>query len=326
MTGRRESLAGALNATLAELLDTDPRVLLIGQDIGRLGGVFRVTRGLQQRFGEERVRDAVLSESSIVGQAIGMSLSGLVPVCEIQFESFVYPAMNQLVTQAARMRTRWSGETALPLVVRIPAGGGIRGVEHHSESNEAYFAHTAGLTVAFPSAPADASAMLRHSCSVDSPVVFFEPKRLYWSRKTAPRAPAATGDTATGARIVRHGTDITVVTYGALVEDALAAAGLIADTIDVEILDLRWLAPLDTAAILDSVRRTGRLVVVHESNRFVGVGAEVLATVAEAGTCFLRAPMRRVAPAREVYPPADREAAHLVGVGDIVSAIKDCCA
>ena len=317
-------LAESLNEALSELMENDESVVLIGQDIGRLGGVFRVTKGLQERFGRSRVRDAILAESSIVGQAIGMSLSGLKPVCEIQFEGFIYPAMNQIVTQAARMTTRWNDDITLNLVIRVPVGGGIRAVEHHSESNEAYFAHTPGLHVAYPSCPSDAAAMLEYSCLLGSPVIFFEPKRLYWKRKRQPRELSEPAS-ALSARVVRRGSDITVVGFGALLEEVLAAADLIASTVDVEVVDLRWIAPMDTDTVLGSVARTGRLLVVHEAIGFGGVGAEVVATVAEHGSHHLRSPMRRLAAPRRIYPPADYENDYLIGVSDIVSAIEEMC-
>lgn len=324
MIGATPSLAESLNGALNDLLQNDDSIVLVGQDIGRLGGVFRVTRGLQQRFGADRVRDAVLAESSIVGQAIGMSLSGLKPVCEIQFEGFIYPGMNQIVTQAARMRSRWNDDIALNLVIRVPVGGGIRAVEHHSESNEAYFAHTPGLHVAFPSCPADAAAMLKYSCSLGSPVIFYEPKRLYWNRKQHPRDPSEP-KSPVSARVVRHGTDITVAGWGALLEEVLEAAALVAPAVDVEVVDLRWIAPMDTETVLESVARTGRLLVVHEAVGFAGAGAELVATVAERGSAHLRSPMRRLAAPRRFYPPADYEKHYLVGVSDIVGAIEEMC-
>jgi 2-oxoisovalerate dehydrogenase E1 component beta subunit len=325
MTGQIPTcLAESINGALHHLLDSDESVVVIGQDIGRLGGVFRVTKGLQTRFGESRVRDALLAESSIVGQAIGMSLCGLKPICEIQFEGFVYPAMNQIVTQAARITTRWNDDQPLHLVIRVPVGGGIRAVEHHSESNEAYFAHTPGLQVAFPSCPSDAAAMLQYSCHLGRPVVFFEPKRLYWKRKQQPRAQSQPASVQ-GAAVVRPGSDITVVSYGALLEDVLAAAHQLAGTADVEVVDLRWIAPMDTDTVLASVARTGRLLVVHEAVGFGGVGAEVVAAVAEHGWHYLKSPMRRLAPARRVYPPADSEGDHLVGAHDIVNAVEEMC-
>jgi 2-oxoisovalerate dehydrogenase E1 component subunit beta len=317
-------LAESLNDTLADLMESDESVVLVGQDIGRLGGVFRVTKGLQKRFGEGRVRDAILAESSIVGQAIGMSLSGLKPICEIQFEGFIYPAMNQIVTQAARITTRWDDEIALNLVIRVPVGGGIRAVEHHSESNEAYFAHTPGLHVAFPSSPTDAAAMLRYSCSLGSPVIFFEPKRLYWNRRQRLRESSEPASPLS-ARVIRRGSDITVVGFGAVLEEVLAAAELLAPSIDAEIVDLRWIAPMDTATVLASVARTGRLLVVHEAVGFGGVGAEVLATVAEHGWHDVKSPMRRLAAPRRLYPPADYEKHYLISTPAIVAAIEEMC-
>lgn len=315
-------LAEAINDALHRQLEGDESVVLLGQDIGRLGGVFRVTKGLQERFGPGRVRDAVLAESSIVGQAIGMAMAGLKPICEIQFEGFIYPAMNQIVTQAARLTTRWNEQLVLNLVIRVPVGGGIRAVEHHSESNEAYFAHTPGLHVAFPSCPSDAAAMLHHACSLGSPVVFYEPKRLYWKRNRQHREPVES-ESPVGARTVRRGSDITVVGYGALLEEVLAAASQLAGTVDVEVVDLRWIAPMDTDAVLASVARTGRLLVVHEAVGFVGVGAEIVATVAERGWHLLKAPMRRLAPQRRIYPPADHESDYLIGLSDIVETIEE---
>jgi pyruvate dehydrogenase E1 component beta subunit len=317
-------LAETLNTALHDLLAADESVVLIGQDIGRLGGVFRVTRGLQATFGKARVRDALLAESTIVGQAIGMALSGLKPICEIQFEGFVYPAMNQIVTQAARMTARWNQDLPLHLVIRVPVGGGIRAVEHHSESNEAYFAHTPGLHVAYPSCPADAAAMLQYSCNLGLPVIFFEPKRLYWKRIRQPRDDDEPSSVL-GARTVRRGDDITVVAHGAVLEEVLAAAAELAGTLDVEVVDLRWIAPMDTDTVLASVARTGRLLVVHEAVGFGGIGAELVATVAEQGWHHLTSPVRRLAPQRRVYPPADAENDHLIGVPDIVTAIRKMC-
>lgn len=325
MTRRRElCLAEALNHTLCGLLETDESVVLIGQDIGRLGGVFRVTRDLQARFGAHRVRDAVLAESSIVGQAVGMALSGLAPMCEIQFEGFVYPAMNQIVTQAARMRQRWNDAADMRLVVRIPVGGGIRGVEHHSESNEALFAHTPGLFVAYPSCPLDAAAMLRYACGLGSPVIFYEPKRLYWHRKLQPRL-AQTQSWVQGARTIRAGSDITIVGFGAVLEEVLAVSERLAHRIDVEVIDLRWIYPLDTATVSESVSRTRRLLVVHEAVKFAGVGAEVLAAVTESVICGPPPMMRRLAPDRHVYPPADFEDDYMVSGSQIAAAIEEMC-
>lgn len=323
-SGSPRCLAESLNGALHQLMDGDESVVLIGQDIGRLGGVFRVTRGLLDRFGAGRVRDAVLAESSIVGQAIGMSMSGLKPVCEIQFDGFIYPAMNQIVTQAARLRNRWNDELDLNLVIRVPVGGGIRAVEHHSESNEALFAHTPGLHVAYSSCPADAAAILEYACHLGSPVIFYEPKRLYWKRSRQPRDPGLAGS-ALGARTIRRGSDITVAGYGAVLEEVLAAADSLAGTTDVEVVDLRWIAPMDTDSVLASVARTGRLLVVHEAVGFCGVGAELVATVAERAWHRLTAPPRRLAPERRNYPPADAENDYLIGQSDIVSVIEEMC-
>ena len=232
--------------------------------------------------------------------------------------------MNQIVTQAARITTRWNDDQALHLVIRVPVGGGIRGVEHHSESNEAYFAHTPGLLVALPSCPSDAASMLQYSCHLGAPVIFFEPKRLYWKRLRQPRDESEPRS-ALGARTVRRGSDITVVGYGALIEEVLTAAHRLAGTVDVEVVDLRWIAPMDTDTVLASVARTGRLLMVHEAVGFGGVGAELVAAVAEHGWHDLKSPPRRLAPTRRVYPPADDEQNYLIGVPHIVKAIEEMC-
>ncbi|EPH46589.1 transketolase C-terminal domain-containing protein [Streptomyces aurantiacus] len=309
-------LAESINATLADLLEQDPRVLLLGEDIGRLGGVFRVTRGLRERFGAERVRDSLLAESTIVGQAVGMTMSGLVPICEIQFDGFTYPAVNQLVTQAARIGDRWNGQVSPGLVVRIPTAGGVRGVEHHSESNEALFARVPGISVACPSTGEDAEQILRYAVTLGAPVVIYEPIRLYWRRSTPAREPEP-ARSPSAARIVRRGTDVTIATYGAVTNEVLQAAHALSPEVDVEVVDLRWVAPLDMATVLESVSRTGRLLVVHEGSKDVGIGAEIAASVAEHGFGALRGPVRRLAPDRRAYPPADFEKDYLIGVQEI---------
>lgn len=315
-TVRSAGLAEAINATLADLLEEDPRLLLLGEDIGRLGGVFRVTRGLRERFGEHRVRDALLAESTIVGQAVGMALSGLVPVCEIQFDGFTYPAVNQLVTQAARIGGRWNGQVSPSLVVRIPTAGGFRGIEHHSESNEALFARVPGISVACPSTGEDAAQILRYAVTLGSPVVMYEPIRLYWRRDTPARDPEP-ARSPTAARIVRRGTDLTVATFGAITLDVLEAAHALAPEVDVEVVDLRWVAPLDMDTVLRSVARTGRLLVVHEGSKDVGIGAEIAASVAERGFDALRGPVHRLAPERRTQPPANFESDYMIGVQEI---------
>ncbi|MCZ4511395.1 pyruvate dehydrogenase [Streptomyces sp. ActVer] len=315
-TVRSASLAESINTALADLLEQEPRLLLLGEDIGRLGGVFRVTRGLQERFGRDRVRDALLAESTIVGQAVGMAMSGLVPVCEIQFDGFTYPAVNQLVTQAARIGGRWNGQVSPSLVVRIPTGGGFRGVEHHSESNEALFARVPGISVACPSTGEDADQILRYAVTLGSPVVMYEPIRLYWQRNTPARDPEP-ARSPTAARVVRRGTDLTIATYGAITHEVLEAAHALDPDVDVEVVDLRWVAPLDMDTVLRSVARTGRLLIVHEGSKDVGIGAEIAAAVAERGFDALRGPVRRLAPDRRAYPPADFEKGYLIGVQEI---------
>ncbi|MEV7187801.1 transketolase C-terminal domain-containing protein [Kitasatospora sp. NPDC093102] len=319
---RSATLAESINATLADLLEEHPELLLLGEDIGRLGGVFRVTRGLRDRFGKDRVRDSLLAESSIIGQAVGMAMSGLVPVCEIQFDGFTFPAMNQLVTQAARIGERWSGQISPSLVVRIPTGGGFRGVEHHSESNEALFARFPGISVACPSTGEDADQILRHAVTLGSPVVVYEPIRLYWRKNLPDRAPEP-ARSPTAARIVRRGTDLTVATYGAIAHEVLEVAHALDPDVDVEVVDLRWVAPLDLDTVLESVARTGRLLVVHEGSKDVGIGAEVAASVVEHGFDLLRAPVRRLAPERRPYPPADFEKEYLIGVREITNEVLE---
>ncbi|SEF52493.1 pyruvate dehydrogenase E1 component beta subunit [Actinacidiphila yanglinensis] len=315
-TVRSTGLAESINATLADLLDSDPRLLLLGEDIGRLGGVFRVTRDLQRRFGADRVRDSLLAESTIIGQAVGMAISGLVPVCEIQFDGFSYPAVNQLVTQAARIGGRWNGRVSPSLVVRIPTGGGFRGVEHHNESNEALFARYPGISVACPSTGEDADQILRHAVTLGSPVVMYEPIRLYW-RRSAPARDPEPARSPSAARIVRRGTDLTVATFGAITHEVLEAAHALAPDVDVEVVDLRWVAPIDMNTVLESVARTGRLLVVHEASKDLGIGAEIAASVAEHGFDALRGPVRRLAPDRRTYPPANFEKDYLIGVQEI---------
>jgi 2-oxoisovalerate dehydrogenase E1 component beta subunit len=318
--GRPATLAEKINATLGDLMEQNPKVLLIGEDIGRLGGVFRVTRDLQRRFGRDRVRDSLLAESTIVGQAIGMAMSGLIPVCEIQFDGFIYPAVNQLITQAARIGNRWNGQVRPSLVVRIPSGGGGRGIEHHCESNDAIFTRAPGISVAYPSTGEDAEQILRYAVGLGSPVVLYEPIRLYW-RRDAPARDAEPAKSATGARIARHGSDVTVATFGAVTNEVLEAAQALSPAVDVEVLDLRWVAPVDMDAVLESVARTGRLLIVHESAKYAGIGAEVAASVAEAGFETLNHPIRRLAPDRRDYPPADFADEYLISVRQIMDEV-----
>ncbi|PSK96470.1 pyruvate dehydrogenase E1 component beta subunit [Murinocardiopsis flavida] len=314
------SLAQALNRALRDALREDPDVVVYGEDVGPLGGVFRVTDGLTAEFGEERCFDAPIAESGIVGTAIGMAMNGLRPVVEMQFDAFGYPAFQQVVSHLAKMRNRTMGRLGLPVVVRVPYGGGIGGVEHHSDSSEAYYAHTPGLTVVTPAGPADGYSMLRDAIALPDPVIFLEPKRLYWS-KAEVGAPART-EALDRAVVRRAGSDVTLLAYGPTVPTALEAAEAAhADGCAVEVVDLRSLAPFDDATVTASVRRTGRAVVVHEASTFGGYGAEVAARVTEQCFHYLEAPVLRVGGFDIPYPPPKLEHLHLPGVDRILDAI-----
>jgi 2-oxoisovalerate dehydrogenase E1 component beta subunit len=314
------TMAGALNAGLRKAMEDDPKVLLMGEDIGKLGGVFRITEGLQKDFGEDRVIDTPLAESGIIGSAVGLALRGYRPVCEIQFDGFVYPAFDQIVSQVAKMHNRSRGLVRMPITIRIPFGGGIGAVEHHSESPEAYFAHTAGLKVVACSNPDDAYWMMRQAIASDDPVVFFEPKRRYWGKAEVDLDAEPLPLSA--ARIVRPGQDATLVAYGPMVATALdAAAAAEEDGRDLEVIDLRSLSPLDTPAIVDSVRRTGRLVVIHEAAVSFGLGAEIAARVQEKAFYSLQAPVQRVAGFDTPYPPSRIEEEWLPDVDRILDAV-----
>ncbi|OMC10593.1 2-oxoisovalerate dehydrogenase [Mycobacterium sp. SP-6446] len=313
------SLGAALNAGLRTAMEDDDKVLLMGEDVGALGGVFRVTDGLQQRFGCRRVIDTPLAESGIVGTAIGLALRGYRPVCEIQFDGFVYPAFDQIVSQLAKMRARSMGRITLPVVIRVPVGGGIGAVEHHSESNEAYFAHTPGLRVVACADANDAYHMIRQSIRCNDPVIFYEPKREYWRKSDVDETATERMDRA---RIRRHGSDCTLAGYGPTVAVAMAAAEAAEeDGYSVGVVDLRSLSPLDMPLLAEQVRRTGRLVVVHEASTFMGLGAEIAASIAE--TCFadLRAPVLRVGAFNIPYPPARVEAQFLPDIDRVLEAV-----
>ena len=317
------TLSKALNAGLRRAMEKDPKVLIMGEDVGKLGGVFRVTDGLQKDFGEDRVVDTPLAESGIIGTAIGLALRGYRPVCEIQFDGFVYPAFDQIVSQLAKMRYRSLGKVTLPVVVRIPFGGGIGAVEHHSESPEALFAHIAGLRVVACGDPASAYAMIQQSISCDDPVIFFEPKRRYWDKADVDIAGGvAAGLPLDAARILISGTDVTVLAYGPMVRTcAEAAVAARADGRPVEVIDLRSLAPLDTETIFESVRRTGRCVVVHEAPVTGGLGAEIAARITE--ECFyqLEAPVLRVGGYSTPYPPSKLEDYYLPDLDRVLDAV-----
>ena len=315
------SVAKALNAGLLTGLEVAPPVRVMGEDVGTLGGVFRITDGLQKDFGDDRVIDTPLAESGIVGTAVGLALRGYRPVVEIQFDGFVYPAYDQIVCQVARFHFRSQGRVRVPMVIRVPYGGGIGAVEHHSESPEAQFVHTPGLKVVTCSNPADAYTMIQQAIACDDPVIFLEPKRLYHSAKaevdeSAPAAPLWE------SRVVRPGTDVTLVGYGPTVSTCLDVATVAGEEgRSVEVIDLRTLSPLDLAPVYESVRRTGRLVVVHEAHVTLGLGAEVAARVSE--ECFhsLEAPVLRVGGYDTPYPAARIEDMFLPDLDRVLDAV-----
>ncbi|WP_380160291.1 alpha-ketoacid dehydrogenase subunit beta [Kineococcus sp. R86509] len=314
----------AINAGLRAAMDRDPRVLLMGEDIGPLGGVFRVTDGLQKDFGEHRVIDTPLAEAGIVGSAIGMALRGYRPVCEIQFNGFVFPAFNQITTQLAKLRARSHGKLSVPVVLRIPSGGGIGSVEHHSESPEVLFAHTAGLRVVMPSSAHDAYWMIQQSIASADPVVFLEPERRYWEKGDVD-VDLGPGEVTPlhRARVLRSGTDATLVCYGPTVKLALDAATAAAeDGTSLEVVDLRSISPLDVDTVAESVRRTGRLVVVTEAPVFHGPGAEVAARIQEACFYSLEAPVKRVGGYHLPYPAARIEEHYLPSVDRVLDAVE----
>jgi pyruvate dehydrogenase E1 component beta subunit len=314
------TIAKALNEGLRRAMEDDPKVLIMGEDVGKLGGVFRVTDGLQKDFGEDRVIDTPLAESGIVGTAIGLAMRGYRPVCEIQFDGFVYPAFDQIVSQLAKMHYRSKGRTRLPVTIRIPFGGGIGAVEHHSESPEAYFAHTAGLKVVACSNAVDAYHMIQQAIAADDPVIFFEPKRRYWEK--AEVDTGATPDPLHQARVLRAGTDVTVAAYGPMVRVALdAATAAEEDGHHLEVIDLRSLSPLDTGTVLESVRRTGRLVVVHEAPSTLGMGAELAARVTEEAFYSLQAPVLRVTGFDTPYPSSRLEEDYLPDLDRVLDAV-----
>jgi len=317
------TLARALNEGLRRALENDPKVLIMGEDVGKLGGVFRITDGLQKDFGEDRVIDTPLAESGIVGTAIGLALRGYRPVCEIQFDGFVFPAANQIVNQLAKMRYRSRGHISLPVVIRIPCGGGIGAVEHHSESPEVLFVHTSGLRVVACADPADAFAMIQQSISCDDPVIFFEPKRRYWDKGEVEAVTGlANALPLDRDKIALEGTDVTLLSYGPLVrtclESALAARE---DGRSIEVIDLRSLSPLDMETIGASVRRTGRCVVAHEAPVYAGFGAEIAARVTEQYFYHLEAPVLRVGGFTTPYPPSRLEEHYLPDLDRILDAV-----
>lgn len=319
------TLAKALGSGLRRALAEDDRVVLMGEDIGALGGVFRVTDGLQRDFGPDRVMDMPLAESGIIGMAVGLAFRGFRPVCEIQFDGFIYPAFDQIVAQVAKLHYRTGGAVRMPLTIRVPYGGGIGAVEHHSESPEAYFAHTAGLRVVTCSTPQDAHTMLRQAIACDDPVVFFEPKRRYWTKgevdETVLDEPGR-AEPMDRARVVVEGTDVTVVAYGPLVATAIDAAVAASDEgVSIEVVDLRSLAPLDLDTIEASVRRTGRLVITHEAQQSGGLGAEIAASITDRCFLHLEAAPARVTGFDTPYPSARAEEHFLPDLDRILDAV-----
>jgi pyruvate dehydrogenase E1 component beta subunit len=314
------TLAKALTTGLRKSMEKDPKVLIMGEDVGKLGGVFRVTDGLQKDFGEDRVIDTPLAESGIIGTAVGLAMRGYRPVCEIQFDGFVYPAYDQIVSQVAKLRYRSMGRLPMPIVIRIPFGGGIGAVEHHSESPEAQFAHTAGLKVVACSNPIDGYWMIQQAIATDDPVIFFEPKRRYWEKadldESASPSPLFT------SKLAREGTDVTVLAYGPMVKTCLEASVAAADEgRSLEVIDLRTLSPLDLEPVFASVRKTGHAVVVHEAALSLGMGSEIAARISEECFYSLEAPVMRVTGFDTPYPPSRIEEEYLPDLDRVLDAV-----
>ncbi len=314
------TLAKALNNGLRAAMERDPKVLVMGEDVGKLGGVYRVTDGLQKDFGEQRVLDTPLAESGIIGTAVGLAIRGFRPVCEIQFDGFVFPGFDQIVSQLAKLHYRSQGKVKVPVVVRIPFGGGIGAVEHHSESPESYFAHAAGLKVVACSNPSDAYWMIQQAIASDDPVIFFEPKRRYWEKGEVD--PDADPPPLFASRVVRPGSTLTVATYGPMLKTCLAAAAAAeADGHDLEVIDLRTLSPLDLDPVLESVRRTGHLVVVAEAPSESSITSEIAARVQQEAFYSLEAPVLRVTGFDTPYPPSKCEEDYLPDLDRILDGV-----
>ncbi|MEV4479996.1 alpha-ketoacid dehydrogenase subunit beta [Micromonospora coxensis] len=317
------TLGKALNTGLRKALENDPKVVIMGEDVGKLGGVFRITDGLQKDFGDQRVIDTPLAESGIIGTAVGLAIRGYRPVCEIQFDGFVYPAYDQIVSQVAKMHYRSQGKVKIPMVIRIPFGGGIGAVEHHSESPEAYFAHTAGLKVVSCASPQDAYSMIQQAIASDDPIVFLEPKRRYWEKGPVELdAPLDAAYPLHSARVARAGTDATVLAYGPMVRTCLDAATAAAeDGRELEVIDLRTLSPLDLTAAYESVKRTGRCVVVHEAPGNLGLGSEIAARITEECFYSLESPVLRVTGFDTPYPASRVEEEYLPDLDRVLDAV-----
>ncbi len=314
------AIAKALNAGLQKSMQDDPKVLMFGEDVAELGGVFRVTEGLHKEFGQERVFNSPIAESGIVGTAIGLAMRGYRPVVEIQFDGFVFPAFNQITSQLARLTYRSEGFTQMPVVIRIPYGGGIGAVEHHSESPEAYFAHTPGLRIVTPSNPNDAYWMIQQAIQSPDPVIVFEPKRRYWQKGPVnldtPPMPLH------NARLLREGTQVTLLAYGPMVTNALQAAEIGAqEGVSIEVIDLRSLSPIDYPTIFASVQKTGRAIIAHEAPTNVSLSSEISARITENLFYHLEAPVLRVGGFDTPYPPAKLEEAYLPDADRILEAV-----
>ena len=320
MTRETMPLGKALNAGMRKAMEDDPKVLLMGEDIGKLGGVFRITEHLQRDFGEKRVLDTPLAESALVGTAIGLAMAGFRPVVEIQFDGFVFPAFDQITTQLAKLTNRHEGSLRLPVVIRIPYGGHIGAVEHHQESPEAYFTHTPGLRGVSPSTANDAYWMIQEAIASDDPVIFLEPKSRYWPKGEVELDASAVP--LHSSRVVRTGTDVTLVGHGAMVTTLLQAAALAeAEGTSCEVVDVRSLSPVDYEPILGSVRKTGRMVYAQEGPGFTRLGREIAATVIERAFYALEAPVLRVSGYDTPFPPAKLEGAYLPDADRILEAV-----
>ena len=318
-TTQTMTMAAALNLALADSLVDDPSVLVFGEDVGALGGVFRVTDGLAARFGEDRCFDTPLAESGIIGSAVGMAMNGMRPVVEMQFDAFAYPAFEQIVSHVAKMGNRTKGVLRLPMVIRIPFGGGIGGVEHHCDSSEAYYAHTPGLTVVSPSTPQEAYSLLRAAIASADPVVFMEPKKLYWSKGAVDTSIAAS---IGKAAVAREGNDVTLIAYGPSVQVALEAAAVAAeDGRSVQVVDVRTLTPFDDETVMQAVRSTGRAVVISEAPGYASVASEIQARVSEQCFEYLEAPVRKVTGFDIPFAPPKLEHWYLPDVDRVIDAI-----
>jgi len=313
-------MAKALNDGLRRAMSADDSVLVLGEEVGQLGGVFRITEGLLGEFGPQRVFDTPLAESGIVGTAIGLAMRGYVPICEIQFDGFVYPGFDQITSQLAKLTSRYEGTLSMPVIIRIPYGGHIGAVEHHQESPEAYFAHTPGLRVVSPATPHDAYWMIQEAASQPDPVIFFEPKSRYWHKGEVNTDEPGVG--LHDAVVVRPGSDVTLIGHGAMVTTLMQVAEVAeGEGTSVEVIDLRSLSPIDWDVVIGSARSTGRVVVAQEAPGFVSVGSEIAATVTERAFYSLEAPVIRVSGFDAPFPPAQLESVYLPSVDRVLDAV-----